>query len=137
MKTNNLINLLVKKEARLTLKNFTFEKLCKLNIDLGFKSKNFVNEFRIKNKKMYSQSKDKEENIIVNTTIGNIPFLNSENSKIVDDLLMGKSYGYSIDQLIEIAGLSVAKTIDEAIKTENEFSTIKKILNVSGPGSKD
>lgn len=75
------------------------------------------------------------ENKNVKTNIGEITYLNAEDAKKVDELLMGSEYGYSIDQLMEIAGLSVAKAIDDAIRTEKEFSNAKKILCISGPGS--
>jgi hypothetical protein len=76
------------------------------------------------------------ENKNIKTSIGELTFLNAINAKKVDDLLMGPNYGYSIDQLMEIAGLSVAKAIDDAIRTEENFSKSRKILCISGPGSK-
>ena len=42
----------------------------------------------------------------------NIPYINAETSALVDKELMGE-YNYSIDQLMEIAGLTVAKVINQ------------------------
>jgi NAD(P)H-hydrate epimerase len=78
------------------------------------------------------------DNKIIPTRIGDITYLNSENAKKVDDLLMGENYKYSIDQLMEIAGLSVAKCIDNFLQ-ENKNEKEKKrnkILVICGPGSK-
>jgi len=41
-----------------------------------------------------------------------IPYINAETSALVDKELMG-AYKYSIDQLMEIAGLTVAKVVNQ------------------------
>lgn len=61
----------------------------------------------------------------------NVSYINAELSKRIDDELMGLEIGYSIDQLMEIAGLSVSL----AIENESKQLNLKKILNISGPGS--
>ena len=59
-----------------------------------------------------------------------IPFINAEISQKIDQELMG-NYKYSIDQLMEIAGLTVAKVINQ------EFIKGKKckIITLCGPGN--
>ena len=59
-----------------------------------------------------------------------IPFINSEQSKLIDETLMN-TYNYSIDQLMEIAGLTVAKIISNEILKKNP----QKILCICGPGN--
>ena len=60
-----------------------------------------------------------------------IPFINAETSANVDKELMG-AYNYSIDQLMEIAGLTVAKVVNqEFIKSTKNC----KILTLCGPGN--
>lgn len=93
--------------------------------------KNFIN-FQ---KKMFSGEKQEYKNKIVKTKLGDLPFLNADDSRRVDELLMGAKYCYSIDQLIEVAGLTVAKAIDQAISTKSKFANVKNILSISGPGS--
>ena len=44
--------------------------------------------------------------------LNNIPYINAETSALVDKELMG-TYNYSIDQLMEIAGLTVAKVVNQ------------------------
>lgn len=88
--------------------------------------------YNCKSKKMNSENYQNKD---VKTNIGLISYLNSETAKKVDENLMGINYGYSIDQLMEVAGLSVAQAIDKAINTEIEFRNIKKILCICGPGS--
>ena len=60
-----------------------------------------------------------------------IPYINAETSANVDKELMG-AYNYSIDQLMEIAGLTVAKVVNqEFIKSTQNC----KILTLCGPGN--
>ena len=60
-----------------------------------------------------------------------IPYINAETSANVDKELMG-AYNYSIDQLMEIAGLTVAKVVNqEFIKSTKNC----KILTLCGPGN--
>ena len=61
----------------------------------------------------------------------NIPYINAETSALVDKELMG-TYNYSIDQLMEIAGLTVAKVVNnEFISKEKKI----KIITLCGPGN--
>ena len=59
-----------------------------------------------------------------------IPFINAEISQKIDQELMG-NYCYSIDQLMEIAGLTVTKVVNK------EFVKGKKckIITLCGPGN--
>ncbi len=60
-----------------------------------------------------------------------ISYINAETSANVDKELMG-AYNYSIDQLMEIAGLTVAKVVNqEFIKSTKNC----KILTLCGPGN--
>ena len=69
-----------------------------------------------------------------NKEIRKIHYIDSETAKNIDELLMSEEVGYSIDQLMEIAGYSVALSINHAIK--NNWNGIRKILTIAGPGSK-
>ncbi|MCQ2819480.1 MAG: NAD(P)H-hydrate epimerase, partial [archaeon] len=62
-----------------------------------------------------------------------IPFIDSETSGKIDSELMQK-YQYSIDQLMEIAGLSVAQIIAKKIIPENKIKEYKALVIV-GPGN--
>ncbi len=64
-----------------------------------------------------------------------ISYIDSNLSKEIDDTLMSEEYGYSIDQLMEIAGLSVSIAIDKVVNEEDGWQGVKKILNISGPGN--
>ena len=59
-----------------------------------------------------------------------IPYINAEMSQKIDQELMG-NYCYSIDQLMEIAGLTVAKVVNQEIIKEKKF----KIITLCGPGN--
>ena len=63
----------------------------------------------------------------------NIPYINAETSALVDKELMGE-YNYSIDQLMEIAGLTVAKVINKEFILKNKLKN-KKIIILCGPGN--
>ena len=68
----------------------------------------------------------------------NISILNSEDSKLVDEILMSPEVNFSIDQLMEIAGLTIAIAINKEIENrEGNWTNIRRILNISGPGSKN
>ena len=62
-----------------------------------------------------------------------IPYIDDSTSKKVDEELMS-TYQYSIDQLMEIAGLTVATIIINEIISKLENKKIK-ILCISGPGN--
>ena len=63
----------------------------------------------------------------------NIPYINAEISSLVDKELMS-TYNYSIDQLMEIAGLTVAKVVNQEFIKKNSIKNIK-ILTLCGPGN--
>ena len=63
----------------------------------------------------------------------NIPYINAEISALVDKELMG-TYNYSIDQLMEIAGLTVAKIVNQEFIKKNNIKNIK-IITLCGPGN--
>jgi len=74
------------------------------------------------------------------TTFQKIPqkisYLDSIKSKEIDEILMSPEVNFSIDQLMEIAGLSVAIAINKQIENDSgNWKNIRKILNISGPGS--
>lgn len=56
-----------------------------------------------------------------------IPFIGAEIAKEIDQELMS-TFAYSIDQLMEVAGLSVATIIKDNFK-------YKKVLTICGPGN--
>ena len=59
-----------------------------------------------------------------------IPYIDAETSQKIDQELMG-SYCYSIDQLMEIAGLTVAKVVNQELIKEKKC----KIITLCGPGN--
>jgi NAD(P)H-hydrate epimerase len=48
---------------------------------------------------------------------------------------MSSKYGFSIDQLMELAGLSVAMSIGKEFPICSTSSTNERILIVAGPGN--
>ena len=65
--------------------------------------------------------------------LSHIPYINAEISALVDKELMS-TYNYSIDQLMEIAGLTVAKVVNQeyVIKSNKKNN---KIITLCGPGN--
>ena len=63
----------------------------------------------------------------------NIPYINAETSALVDKELMG-TYNYSIDQLMEIAGLTVAKVVNQEYVIKSNKKNIR-IITLCGPGN--
>eukprot|EP00277_Geminigera_cryophila_P025952 CAMPEP_0179467854 /NCGR_PEP_ID=MMETSP0799-20121207/48892_1 /TAXON_ID=46947 /ORGANISM="Geminigera cryophila, Strain CCMP2564" /LENGTH=235 /DNA_ID=CAMNT_0021273497 /DNA_START=90 /DNA_END=797 /DNA_ORIENTATION=- len=63
-------------------------------------------------------------------TTSEISYLTATEAAEIDDMLMG-SMGYSLDQLMELAGLSVATATADAYKLPDA----KRILIVCGPGN--
>lgn len=59
-------------------------------------------------------------------TIKSIP---AKSAALLDTKLMGEEIGYTIDQLMELAGLSVAQSVSSCIDKSNE------ILVICGPGN--
>jgi len=62
-----------------------------------------------------------------------IPYINAETSALVDKELMG-TYKYSIDQLMEIAGLTVAKVVNQEYVIKSNKKNLK-IITLCGPGN--
>eukprot|EP00922_Rhytidocystis_sp_ex-Travisia-forbesii_P018280 GHVS01027177.1.p1 GENE.GHVS01027177.1~~GHVS01027177.1.p1 ORF type:complete len:192 (-),score=21.27 GHVS01027177.1:141-716(-) len=56
-------------------------------------------------------------------------FLDAVAAQKLDEDLMGEDVGYSVDQLMELAGLSVAQAIVDC------FPFLRKVLIVVGPGN--
>ena len=54
---------------------------------------------------------------------------NQQQSQSIDDELMGPQSGFSLDQLMELAGLSVASAVAA------EYPPDRRILVVAGPGN--
>ena len=65
--------------------------------------------------------------------LNNIPCVNAETSALVDKELMG-TYNYSIDQLMEIAGLTVAKVVNQEYILKSKQNNLK-IITLCGPGN--
>ena len=65
--------------------------------------------------------------------LNNIPYINAETSALIDKELMG-TYNYSIDQLMEIAGLTVAKVVNQEYVLKSKQNNLK-IITLCGPGN--
>ena len=63
----------------------------------------------------------------------NIPYISADTSALVDKELMG-TYNYSIDQLMEIAGLTVAKVVNQEYVLKSKQNNLK-IITLCGPGN--
>ena len=63
-------------------------------------------------------------------------YLNAENALKIDLDLMGNEYKYTLAQLMELAGLSVAQATHDFIEKELNLSPSQaRILTVCGPGN--
>lgn len=65
-------------------------------------------------------------------------YLDAERAYALDQDLMGDHYGYSLAQLMELAGLSVAQATHHYITTnlnDPPLVHIRRILVVCGPGN--
>eukprot|EP00922_Rhytidocystis_sp_ex-Travisia-forbesii_P030333 GHVS01044791.1.p1 GENE.GHVS01044791.1~~GHVS01044791.1.p1 ORF type:complete len:259 (-),score=37.81 GHVS01044791.1:128-808(-) len=56
-------------------------------------------------------------------------YVDAVTAQQLDEELMGESVGYSVDQLMELAGLSVAQAVVDA------FPALRKVLILVGPGN--
>eukprot|EP00871_Galdieria_phlegrea_P005275 jgi/Galph1/5749/GphlegSOOS_G4368.1 len=63
----------------------------------------------------------------------NISFLSQEQATKVDQLLMGPNYGFSVEQLMELAGLAVALAIVRQYPIGEAYN--QRVLCVCGPGN--
>jgi NAD(P)H-hydrate epimerase len=68
--------------------------------------------------------------MIPSTCTTNISYLNAEKAQLIDDRLMSEDIGFSIDQLMELAGLSVAVAVNDFLGAPN-----RKVLILAGPGN--
>ena len=57
-------------------------------------------------------------------------FLSSAEASALDEALMSEEHGFSLDQLMELAGLSVASAVADAFG-----STPLRVLVLAGPGN--
>ena len=69
---------------------------------------------------------------VLKVPVSNLSFISSSVAKRIDEKLMS-SPGFSIDQLMELAGLSVASAVHEFIEWENINN--HNILVLCGPGN--
>ncbi|KAL5705902.1 Pyridoxine/pyridoxamine 5'-phosphate oxidase 1 [Ranunculus cassubicifolius] len=60
-----------------------------------------------------------------------VTYLSQKDAAEIDEILMSSTIGFSIDQLMELAGLSVAASIAEVYKS-SEYS---RVLAICGPGN--
>lgn len=58
-------------------------------------------------------------------------YLNQEESKRLDELLLSDAYGFSLAQLMELAGLAVAQAINEFYPVQDYGD----VLVLCGPGN--
>ena len=48
---------------------------------------------------------------------------------------MGEKVGYATEQLMELAGLAVSQSVYNEILTNKNWTNIKRVLTICGPGS--
>ncbi|KFG64259.1 putative apolipoprotein A-I binding protein [Toxoplasma gondii RUB] len=65
----------------------------------------------------------------------NLTYLTQSQAQALDEDLMGSEVGYSVDQLMELAGLSVAQAVAEAIPLSPAVTRLLRVLVVAGPGN--
>eukprot|EP01132_Coremiostelium_polycephalum_P000558 gene558-703_t len=58
-----------------------------------------------------------------------IRYLNQKEALLVDQILMGTKYGFSVDQLMELAGVSIACSIQKV------YPHNRNVLTIVGPGN--
>lgn len=68
---------------------------------------------------------------IMTPQLASTTHLNAQTAQQIDDALMSKEHGFSIDQLMELAGQSCAHSVHDAFPP----LTHKKVLVVCGPGN--
>lgn len=67
-----------------------------------------------------------------------LQFLGQRDAQHVDEELMSSKYGFSIDQLMELAGLSVACAVGKEFPSASVASASRaynNVLIVAGPGN--
>nr|PUA90828.1 putative apolipoprotein A-I binding protein [Toxoplasma gondii TgCATBr9] len=64
-----------------------------------------------------------------------LQYLTQSQAQALDEDLMGSEVGYSVDQLMELAGLSVAQAVAEAIPLSPAVTRLLRVLVVAGPGN--
>ncbi|KAK4486089.1 hypothetical protein RD792_008757 [Penstemon davidsonii] len=101
---------------------------CKNNIHQIFKPPYLLSVFRISNSRKYSSNSITEVKSMASPK--SISYLNQREAAEIDELLMGP-LGFSVDQLMELAGLSVATSIAEVYKP----GECNRVLALCGPGN--
>lgn len=87
-------------------------------------------------KQLFALKNNNIKKMLSNLKQNDFDFINTSTAQSIDEELMGKEYNYTLDQLMEIAGQSVALSIYDCIEKEKSWKNIKKILTLVGPGSK-
>jgi NAD(P)H-hydrate repair Nnr-like enzyme with NAD(P)H-hydrate epimerase domain len=71
-----------------------------------------------------------------------VQYLGQREAQRFDEQLMSSRFGFSIDQLMELAGLSVACAVGKAFPSEQlavgasvDAQRVKRVLVVAGPGN--
>ncbi|PFH38058.1 putative apolipoprotein A-I binding protein [Besnoitia besnoiti] len=65
----------------------------------------------------------------------NLTYLTQTQAQSLDEDLMGPEVGYSVDQLMELAGLSVAQAVVAAVPLTAAVKRLTRVLVVCGPGN--
>jgi hydroxyethylthiazole kinase-like uncharacterized protein yjeF len=65
------------------------------------------------------------------SSLADVSYLSSDQAALIDEKLMSPSLGFSIDQLMELAGLSVATAAAE----EYPLEKFPRVLIICGPGN--
>ncbi|GLD97525.1 hypothetical protein PINS_up006215 [Pythium insidiosum] len=75
--------------------------------------------------------------VICNSGVYCLQFLGQREAQRFDERLMSSEFGFSIDQLMELAGLSVACAIQKEFSAyrDGSASAKRKVLVVAGPGN--
>ena len=77
-------------------------------------------------------SRGSASNFAMGSTPAGAPtYISADEARRIDEKLMGPAYGFSIDQLMELAGLSVACAIAEVYPPR----THRRVLVLAGPGN--
>ncbi|GJQ09881.1 hypothetical protein GpartN1_g1672.t1 [Galdieria partita] len=89
--------------------------------------------FNTKYQFLYRQRKQGFRINMSSLSFSKLPFLSQEQAIKVDQLLMGSQYSFSVDQLMELAGLAVALAVAEQYPLSS--SCPSHVLCVCGPGN--
>lgn len=71
-----------------------------------------------------------------------VQYLGQREAQRLDEQLMSRRFGFSIDQLMELAGLSVACAVGKAFPSDQltvgasaDVQSVRRVLVVAGPGN--